>query len=88
MKLEHSDKHVIPLKITTTAVNEHGLYELAVPFPITLVKNIKQVRLFSNEHTIDSSVKICAYWSDGSVKWLFVSFFIEPEESRDYSIVI
>ncbi|MEP1871047.1 MAG: hypothetical protein ABJJ44_16075, partial [Paraglaciecola sp.] len=79
MNFEHSDKHVIPLKITSTEIKENGIYELAVPFPLALVGNIKQVRLFSDDHAIDCSVKVCGSWPDGSVKWMFASFFIKSQ---------
>lgn len=88
MNFEHSDNHVIPLKITSKELNEQGLYEVAVPFPIALVRNVKQVRLVSNGKPIDSAVKVCGSWSDDSIKWLFVSFFIKSVEQKSYSIVV
>ncbi|MEP1551449.1 hypothetical protein [Paraglaciecola sp.] len=88
MNFEHSDKHVIPLKITSTEIKENGIYELAVPFPLALVGNIKQVRLFSDDHAIDCSVKVCGSWPDGSVKWMFASFFIKSQEQKNYSVVV
>ena len=81
MDFKNSAKHIINLGIAHVSDDDktHGLKELSVPFPCGLLHDLKNIKLVRNTIHIDCSAEICGYWHDGSIKWLHLSFFIQPD---------
>ncbi|MGI6355036.1 MAG: hypothetical protein ACOX6W_08075 [Lentisphaeria bacterium] len=59
------------------------------PFPQGAIAHSKQVRLLDKGREIPAQIKTTAWWPDGSIKWILVSFLtgdIAADSSAEYTL--